>query len=293
MSDITKSGMLKLGDKMVNRMGYGAMQLAGPGVFGPPKDIDMARSVLKAVVEAGVNHIDTSDFYGPHVTNQLICETLYPYPKDLVLVTKISAKRGADGSWLPAFSREELTSAIHDNLRNLKLDVIEVVNLRSMHGLLTPAEGSLEEPLTIMAELQAKGLIKHIGISNVTPKQLKQARSMVEIVCVQNAYNIAYRGDDPMIDQLAKDGIPYVPYFPLGGFNTIQAEIIGTIAKRHHKTVQQILLAWLLQRSENILLIPGTSQLEHLHDNLAAASISLTAQDLAELDQVPKQTIGH
>mgnify|MGYP003346874491 FL=1 len=207
MSDITKSGMLKLGDKMVYRMGYGAMQLAGPGVFGPPKDIDMARSVLKAVVEAGVNHIDTSDFYGPHVTNQLICETLYPYPKDLVLVTKISAKRGADGSWLPAFSREELTSAIHDNLRNLKLDVIEVVNLRSMHGLLTPAEGSLEEPLTIMAELQAKGLIKHIGISNVTPKQLKQARSMVEIVCVQNAYNIAYRGDDPMIDQLAKDEI--------------------------------------------------------------------------------------
>ena len=293
MSDITKSGMLKLGDKMVYRMGYGAMQLAGPGVFGPPKDIDMARSVLKAVVEAGVNHIDTSDFYGPHVTNQLICETLYPYPKDLVLVTKISAKRGADGSWLPAFSREELTSAIHDNLRHLKLDAIEVVNLRSMHGLLTPAEGSLEEPLTVMAELQAKGLIKHIGISNVTPKQLKQARSMVEIVCVQNAYNIAYRGDDPMIDQLAKDGIPYVPYFPLGGFNTIQAEIIGTIAKRHHKTVQQILLAWLLQRSENILLIPGTSQLEHLHDNLAAASISLTAQDLAELDQVPKQTIGH
>ena len=293
MSDITMSGTFKLGDKTVYRMGYGAMQLAGPGVFGPPKDIDMAWSVLKAVVEAGVNHIDTSDFYGPHVTNQLICETLYPYPKDLVLVTKISAKRGADGSWLPAFSREELTSAVHDNLRNLKLDVIEVVNLRSMHGLLTPAEGSLEEPLTIMAELQAKGLIKHIGISNVTPKQLKQARSMVEIVCVQNAYNIAYRGDDPMIDQLAKDGIPYVPYFPLGGFNTIQAEIIGTIAKRHHKTVQQILLAWLLQRSENILLIPGTSQLEHLHDNLAAASIRLTAQDLAELDQVPKQTIGH
>ena len=293
MSDITMSGTFKLGDKTVYRMGYGAMQLAGPGVFGPPKDRPMAEAVLKAAIDAGVNHIDTSDFYGPHVTNQLICETLHPYPKDLVLVTKISAKRGADGSWLPAFSREELTSAIHDNLRHLKLDVIEVVNLRSMHGLLTPAEGSLEEPLTVMAELQAKGLIKHIGISNVTPKQLKQARSMVEIVCVQNAYNIAYRGDDPMIDQLAKDGIPYVPYFPLGGFNTIQAEIIGTIAKRHHKTVQQILLAWLLQRSENILLIPGTSQLDHLHDNLAAASIRLTAQDLAELDQVPKQTIGH
>ncbi len=293
MSLLAHSGTYKFGDKTIYRMGYGAMQLAGPGVFGPPKDIDMARSVLKAVIEAGVNHIDTSDFYGPHVTNQLIYETLYPYPEDLVLVTKISAKRGADGSWLPAFSREELTSAIHDNLRNLKLDVIEVVNLRSMHGLLTPSEGSLEEPLAVMAELQAKGLIKHIGISNVTPKQLKQARSMVEIVCVQNAYNIAYREDDLMIDQLAKDGIPYVPYFPLGGFNTIQAEIIGTIAKRHHKTVQQILLAWLLKRSENILLIPGTSQLDHLHDNLAAASISLTAQDLAELDQVPKQAIGH
>jgi aryl-alcohol dehydrogenase-like predicted oxidoreductase len=293
MSLLAHSGTYKFGEKTIYRMGYGAMQLAGPGVFGPPKDIDMARSVLKAVIEAGVNHIDTSDFYGPHVTNQLICETLYPYPEDLVLVTKISAKRGADGSWLPAFSREELTSAIHDNLRNLKLDVIEVVNLRSMHGLLTPAEGSLEEPLAVMAELQAKGLIKHIGISNVTPKQLKQARSMVEIVCVQNAYNIAYREDDLMIDQLAKDGIPYVPYFPLGGFNTIQAEIIRTIAKRHHKTVQQILLAWLLKRSENILLIPGTSQLDHLHDNLAAASIILTAQDLAELDQVPKQTIGH
>lgn len=293
MSLLAHSGTYKFGDKTIYRMGYGAMQLAGPGVFGPPKDIDMARSVLKAVIEAGVNHIDTSDFYGPHVTNQLIYETLYPYPEDLILVTKISAKRGADGSWLPAFSREELTSAIHDNLRNLKLDVIEVVNLRSMHGLLTPSEGSLEEPLAVMAELQAKGLIKHIGISNVTPKQLKQARSMVEIVCVQNAYNIAYREDDLMIDQLAKDGIPYVPYFPLGGFNTIQAEIIGTIAKRHHKTVQQILLAWLLKRSENILLIPGTSQLDHLHDNLAAASISLTAQDLAELDQVPKQAIGH
>ena len=293
MSLLAHSGTYKFGDKTIYRMGYGAMQLAGPGVFGPPKDIDMARSVLKAVIEAGVNHIDTSDFYGPHVTNQLIYETLYPYPEDLVLVTKISAKRGADGSWLPAFSREELTSAIHDNLRNLKLDVIEVVNLRSMHGLLTPAEGSFEEPLAVMAELQAKGLIKHIGISNVTPKQLKQARSMVEIVCVQNAYNIAYREDDLMIDQLAKDGIPYVPYFPLGGFNTIQAEIIGTIAKRHHKTVQHILLAWLLKRSENILLIPGTSQLDHLHDNLAAASIILTAQDLAELDQVPKQTIGH
>jgi len=293
MSLLAHSGTYKLGNKTIYRMGYGAMQLAGPGVFGPPKDIDIARSVLKAVIEAGVNHIDTSDFYGPHVTNQLICETLYPYPEDLVLVTKISAKRGADGSWLPAFSREELTSAIHDNLRNLKLDVIEVVNLRSMHGLLTPSEGSLEEPLAVMAELQAKGLIKHIGISNVTPKQLNQAQSMVKIVCVQNAYNIAYREDDLMIDQLAKDSIPYVPYFPLGGFNTIQAEIIGAIAKRYHKTEQQILLAWLLQRSENILLIPGTSQLDHLHDNLEASSIRLTAQDLAELDKVPKQTIGH
>jgi pyridoxine 4-dehydrogenase len=293
MTTISHSGQAKLGDRIVYRMGYGAMQLAGPGVFGPPKDGTMARSVLKSVIEAGVNHIDTSDFYGPHVTNQLICETLYPYPKDLVLVTKISAKRGADGSWLPAFSKKELTDAIHDNLRHLKLDVIEVVNLRSMHGLLTPAEGSLEEPLTIVAELQAKGLIKHIGISNVTPTQIKQARALVDIVCVQNAYNLAYRADDPVIDDLAKDGIVYVPYFPLGGFNTIQTDIISTIAKRHQKNTQQILLAWLLQRSKNILLIPGTSQLHHLQDNLAAASIELTAQDLAELDQVPQQTIGH
>mgnify|MGYP006268669473 CR=1 FL=1 len=293
MPHISQAGQAQLGDRTVYRMGYGAMQLAGPGVFGPPKDMATARSVLKAVIEAGVNHIDTSDFYGPHVTNQLICETLYPYPKDLVLVTKISAKRGADGSWLPAFSKKELTDAIHDNLRNLKLDVIEVVNLRSMHGLLTPAEGSLEEPLTIMAELQAKGLIKHIGISNVTPTQIKQARALVDIVCVQNAYNLAYRADDPVIDNLAKDGIAYVPYFPLGGFNTIQAEIVSTIAKRHQKTVQQILLAWLLQRSKNILLIPGTSQLHHLQDNLVAASIELTPQDLAELDHVPQQTIGH
>lgn len=293
MSVVSQSGTFKLGDRMVYRMGYGAMQLAGPGVFGPPKDMAMARSVLKAVIEAGVNHIDTSDFYGPHVTNQLISETLYPYPKDLVLVTKISAKRGADGSWLPAFSKKELIDAIHDNLRHLKLDVIEIVNLRSMHGLLTPAEGSLEEPLSIVAELQAKGLIKHIGISNVTSTQINQARSMIDIVCVQNAYNIAYRADDLVIDDLAKDGIAYVPYFPLGGFNKIQVEIIETVADRHQKTAQQILLAWLLQRSNNILLIPGTSQLHHLQDNLAAASIELTAQDLAELNQVPQQTIDH
>jgi aryl-alcohol dehydrogenase-like predicted oxidoreductase len=292
MLDINQSGTFKLGDKHVIRMGYGAMQLAGPGVFGPPKDIDMAKSVLKAIIDYGVNHIDTSDFYGPHVTNQLICETLYPYPDDLVLVTKISAKRGADGSWLPAFSKEELIKAVHDNLRHLKLDALEVVNLRSMHGMLTPAEGSIEEPLSVIAQLQAEGLIKHIGISNVTPNQIKQAKSMVDIVCVQNAYNIAYRSDDPIIDELAQAGIPYVPYFPLGGFNTLQSEILETVAKRNGNTIQQILLAWLLKRSHNILLIPGTSQLAHLHDNLAAATIDLTLEDLANLDKIPLQQIG-
>ena len=290
---VRQSGLYKLGDRAVYRMGYGAMQLAGPGVFGPPKDKVKAIQVLRQAIEQGINHIDTSDFYGPHITNQLICEALYPYPDDLVIVTKISAKRGSDGSWLPAFSKDELTQAVHDNLRNLKLDVLEVVNLRSMHGLLTPAEGSLEEPLTILADLQAKGLIKHIGVSNVTPTQIKQARNLVDIVCVQNAYNLAYRADDALIDDLASEQIAYVPYFPLGGMSPLQAEQLDGIAKEKGVTAHQIALAWLLQRSENMMLIPGTSNPSHLMDNLKASTVTLDAQDLARLDQIPTHAPSH
>lgn len=286
MSILDKSGVFRLGDHTVKRLGYGAMQLAGPGVFGPPKDPAAALAVLREAVASGVDHIDTSDFYGPHVTNQLIREALHPYPKDLVIVTKISARRGADGSWIPAFSREELTQAVHDNLRNLGLDVLEVVNLRSMLDPYKPVEGSLEAPLSVLADLQRQGLVRHIGLSNVTPTQVADGRRICEIACVQNNYNLAHRTDDALIDALAAHGIPYVPYFPLGGFTPLQSDALNGVAARLGAKPMQVALAWLLQRSPNILLIPGTSSLAHLRENLAAAEIELPADALAELNGV-------
>jgi aryl-alcohol dehydrogenase-like predicted oxidoreductase len=284
MSNIEKAGVFKLGDSSINRLGYGAMQLAGPGVFGPPKDHAAALAVLREAVASGVNHIDTSDFYGPHITNQIIKEALHPYPDDLVLVTKISAKRGPKGEWLPAFSAEELTQAVHDNLRHLGLDVIEVVNLRSMYAVHGPAEGSIEAPLTVLAELQRQGLVRHIGLSNVTPTQIAEGRSICEIVCVQNHYNLAHRDDDALIDQLAADGIPYVPYFPLGGFSPLQSSVLSEVAASLGATPMQTALAWLLHRAPNILLIPGTSSVAHLRENLAAAELALPEEALAALE---------
>jgi len=275
-----------LGDRPVRRMGYGAMQLAGPGVFGPPRDHAAALAVLRASVEAGVNHIDTSDFYGPHVTNRLIREALAPYPDDLVLVTKLGARRGDDGSWNPAFSREELTSAVHDNLRNLGLDVLEVANLRAMFGVHGPAEGSIEAPLTVLADLQAKGLIRHIGVSNVTPAQIAEARAICPIVCVQNQYNVIHRDDDALIDQLAADHIAYVPFFPLGGFSPLQSGKLDAVAQALDATPMQVALAWLLHRSPNIALIPGTASLAHLKENLAAADLHLDDAALQELENL-------
>jgi pyridoxine 4-dehydrogenase len=276
-----------LGDRIVNRMGYGAMQLAGPGVFGPPKDRAMALSVLRQAVASGVNHIDTSDFYGPHVTNQIIREALHPYPKDLVIVTKVGARRGPDGSVHPAVSREEIRQAVYDNLRNLRLDVLEVVNMRSMLRNDAPAEGSIEEPLTVLADLQRQGLIRHIGLSNVTPAQVAQGRRINPIVCVQNLYNLVRRDDDGLIDDLAGDLIAYVPYFPLGGFKQLQSETLTAVARGLGATPMQVALAWLLQRSPNVLPIPGTASLDHLRENLVAATLELppsavhTLNDLA------------
>ncbi len=277
-----------LGDRAVNRMGYGAMQLAGPGVFGPPKDRDAALAVLREAVASGVNHIDTSDFYGPHVTNQIIREALSPYSQDLTIVTKIGAKRGEDGSWNPAMKPDELQSAVRDNLRNLGLDSLDVVNLRSMgggagHG---PAEGSLEEPLSALAKLQQQGLVRHIGLSNVTAKQVAQGRGIAEIVCVQNQYNLAHREDDALVDDLAQAGIAYVPFFPLGGFSPLQSSTLEEVAQKLSVTPLQVALAWLLQRSPNILLIPGTSSVEHLRENLVAANLVLSKEVVAELDTI-------
>jgi pyridoxine 4-dehydrogenase len=286
MANLEKSGTFKLGDRMVKRLGYGAMQLAGPGVFGPPKDRAGALAVLREAIASGVDHIDTSDFYGPHVTNQIIREAIAPYPADLVIVTKISAKRGDDGSWLPAFSREELTQAVHDNLRNLGLDVLEVVNLRSMFDTHGPAEGSLEAPLTVLADLQRKGLVRHIGLSNVTPTQVAEGRRICEIVCVQNLYNVAHRNDDAMIDALARDGIPYVPFFPLGGFSPLRSATLSEVAARLDATPMQVALAWLLRRAPNILLIPGTSSVAHLRENLAAAELVLPEHAIGELSHL-------
>jgi len=273
-----------LGDKPVNRMGYGAMQLAGPGVFGPPRDRDGAIAVLRAAIEGGVNHIDTSDFYGPHVTNQLIKEALHPYPEGLVIVTKIGARRGDDGSWNPAFSSADLTAAVHDNLRNLKVDTLDVVNLRLMFGIHGPAEGSLEAPLTALAELKEQRLVRCIGLSNVTPAQIAEGRRICEIVCVQNHYNLANRTDDTVVDALAEDAIAYVPYFPLGGFAPLQSAALTAVATRLEASPMQVALAWLLQRAPNILLIPGTSSLHHLLENLAAAELRLSPGDLADLE---------
>lgn len=276
----------KLGSFTVNRMGYGAMQLAGPGVFGPPRDRDAAVAVLREAVAAGVNHIDTSEYYGPHVVNELIAEALHPYPDDLVLVTKIGARRDEKGQWLPAFGADEMTRAVHDNLRRLKRDVIDVVNLRLMFSQLGPAEGSLERELTTLAELQQKGLIKHLGISNVTPAQVAEARALTEIVCVQNAYNLAQRGDDAMLDELAAAGIAYVPFFPLGGFSPLQSAALDHVAANLGAKPMQVALAWLLQRAPNILLIPGTSSVAHLRENLAAADLVLGNSELAQLDAI-------
>lgn len=286
MTPVQTSGTFTLGDRIVNRLGYGAMQLAGPGVFGPPKDHDGALAVLREAVAQGVNHIDTSDFYGPHVTNRIIREALHPYPDDLTIVTKISARRGADGSWIPAMSPDELTQAVHDNLRNLGLDVLEIVNLRSMFDVHGPAEGSLEAPLAVLAELQRKGLVRHIGLSNVTPTQIAEGRRICQIVCVQNYYNLAHRDDDALIDDLAASGTAYVPFFPLGGFNPLQSSTLSAVAARLGATPMQVALAWLLRRAPNILLIPGTSSMVHLKENLAAAEIVLSDAVVKQLDGV-------
>jgi pyridoxine 4-dehydrogenase len=277
-----------LGDRPVRRLGYGAMRLAGPGVFGPPKDPAAALAVLRAAVAGGVNHIDTSDYYGPHVTNRLIREALAPYPEDLVIVTKLGARRGADGSWQPAFSAAELAQAVHDNLRNLGLDVLEVANLRLMFDIHRPAEGSIEAPLTALAELQRQGLVRHIGLSNVTPTQLAEGRRICRIACVQNHFNLAHRADDALVDALAGDGIPYVPYFPLGGFSPLQSSTLSGVAARLGATPMQVALAWLLRRAPNILLIPGTSSVAHLEENLAAAGLSLPEDAVRELDGITR-----
>jgi pyridoxine 4-dehydrogenase len=288
MSSIEQSGTFTLGGRTVKRLGYGAMRLAGPGVFGPPRDRGAALAVLREAAARGVNHIDTSDYYGPHVTNALIREALHPYPDDLVIVTKIGARRGEDKSWLPAFSGKELAQAVHDNLRNLGLDVLDVVNFRSMWGHPDPAEGSIEAPLTALADLQRQGLVRHIGVSHVTPAQLAQARRICEIVCVQNHYNLAHRRDDGMIDELARDGIAYVPYFPLGGFSPLQSSTLSDVARRLGATPMQVALAWLIRRAPNIVLIPGTSSLAHLRENLAAAELDLPDDALEELGNVSK-----
>ncbi|HEY4382505.1 MAG TPA: aldo/keto reductase family oxidoreductase [Acidobacteriaceae bacterium] len=269
----------------VNRMGYGAMQLAGPQVWGPPRDVDAAVAVLREAVEAGVNHIDTSDFYGPHVTNQIIRRALGPYPEGLTIVTKVGASRGADKSWNHALSRQELIDAVQDNLRNLGLERLDVVNLR-IGGIMAPAEGSLEEPLMVLAELKQQGLIRHLGVSNVTPGQVAEAQTISDIVCVQNFYNVAHREDDGFVAELAKQGIAYVPFFPLGGFTPLQSSTLDQVAASLGATPMQVALAWLLQRSPNMLLIPGTSSVGHLRENLKAAEMRLSADVVAELDSI-------
>jgi pyridoxine 4-dehydrogenase len=267
------------------RMGYGAMQLAGPGVWGPPHDVNAAIAVLRQAIADGVNHIDTSDYYGPHVTNQIIKQALHPYPDGLVIVTKVGARRNPDKSWIHALSRQELIDGVHDNLRNLNMERLDVVNLR-VGGVMGPSEGSIEEPLTVLAELKDQGLINHIGLSNITPQQLAEAQSITEIVCVQNFYNVAHRNDDAFIDALAQQGIAYVPFFPLGGFTPLQSSSLDQVATSMQATPMQVALAWLLQRSPNILLIPGTSSLVHLHENVAAAALELPSHVIAELNAI-------
>ena len=269
----------------VYRMGYGVMQLAGPQVWGPPRDVNAAIAVLREAVDSGVNHIDTSDYYGPHVTNQIIKQALHPYPSGLVIVTKLGARRGEDKSWFPALSRQDLIDGVHDNLRNLGLERLDVVNLR-VGGMSEPSEGSIEEPLTVLAELKHQGLIRHIGLSNVTPEQVAEGQRITDIVCVQNFYNVAHRNDDDFIDVLAEQGIAYVPFFPLGGFTPLQSSVVDQVAASLEATPMQVALAWLLQRAPNILLIPGTSSVEHLRENLRAASLDLPSRVIAELDAI-------
>jgi pyridoxine 4-dehydrogenase len=273
----------------VNRMGYGAMQLAGPHVWGPPRDVDAAISVLREAIAQGVNHIDTSDFYGPHVTNQIIKQALHPYPDDLVIVTKIGARRGEDKSWIPALSPQEITDGVHDNLRNLALDTLDIVNLR-VGGIMGPSEGSIAAPLTVLADLQRQGLIRHLGLSNVSAQQFAEAQTIAPIVCIQNLYNIAQRSDDAFIDDLAQKGVPYVPFFPLGGFTPLQSAELDQVAASLRATPMQVALAWLLQRSPNILLIPGTSSLQHLRENLNAATLQLPPQSRVALDSIATTT---
>ena len=284
MTNIDKAGTYKLGDRTVRRMGYGAMQLAGKGVFRPPRARAEAVAVLREAVAAGVYHIDTSDFYGPYVTNEIIREALHPYPADLVIVTKVGGQRDGKGGWLPAQAPAEIVQAVEDNLSRLGLDVMEVVNMRSMHGHLAPAEGSIAAQVEALAELQRKGRLRHIGVSHVTPTQLAEARAICDIVCVQNLYNLAQRGDGAMLDALAKDGIAYVPYFPLGGFSPLQSKTLDEVAASLGATPMQVALAWLLKRAPNVLLIPGTSSRTHLRENLAAAELEFTAEALARLE---------
>ena len=292
MTDISAAGTFQLGDRAVKRMGYGAMQLAGPGVFGPPKDHDAALAVLREAVASGVDHIDTSDFYGPHVTNQIIREALHPYPEDLVIVTKLGAVRGADASWNPAQSPAALTQGVHDNLRNLGLDALDVVNLRVMGAVHAPSEESIAERFTALAELQRQGLIRHLGLSNVTAAQVEEASAIAPVVCVQNLYNVAHRDDDALIDALAARGVAYVPFFPLGGFTPLQSSTLSDVARRLGATPMQTALTWLLHRAPNVLLIPGTSSVAHLRENLASAELVLAEEVLAELDSIGRSN-GH
>jgi pyridoxine 4-dehydrogenase len=286
MQTIEQAGTFQLGDRQVKRLGYGAMQLAGPGVFGPPHDRDAALAVLRHAIDAGVDHIDTSDFYGPHVTNQIIREALSPYPDDLTIDTKIGARRGSDGAWLPAFDADELARAVDDNLRNLGLDALDVVNLRIMFDAHGPAEGSIAAPLRTLVDLQRQGLVRHIGLSNVTATQVEEGRGLATIICVQNQYNLAHRDDDALIDSLAEAGIAYVPFFPLGGFNPLQSGTLSAVARDVSATPMQVALAWLLRRSPNILLIPGTSSVEHLRENMASASLELGEDAMRRLDGI-------
>ncbi len=285
MTDITTAGAFALGDRTVNRLGYGAMQLAGPGVFGPPKDRDAAIAVLREAVASGVNHIDTSDFYGPHITNQLIREALHPYPDDLVIVTKVGARRGADASWIPSLTPADLTQGVHDNLKNLGVEALDVVNLR-VGGIHRPKEGAIGAPFATLAELRKQGLIRHLGISNVTSAQLAEARAIAEVVCVQNNYNLVHRDDDPLIEELTALGIAYTPFFPLGGFTPLQSSTLSDLAADLGASPMQVALAWLLRRAPNILLIPGTSSVAHLRENLGAADLSLPDEVLAALDGI-------
>ncbi|APA87388.1 aldo/keto reductase family oxidoreductase [Paraburkholderia sprentiae WSM5005] len=286
MPNFSSIDTFALAGRPVRRMGYGAMQLAGPGVFGPPKDRDAALAVLREAIASGVDHIDTSDFYGPHVTNQLIREALYPYPRDLTIVTKVGAVRDSAGAWLPAQEPADLERAVHDNLRNLGLDALDVVNLRVMGNVHEPSEGSIEKQVTALAELQQRGLVRHVGLSNVTAAQIAEAQRITKIVCVQNHYNLVHRHDDALIDALAKQGIAYVPFFPLGGFTPIQSSELSELAKTLGATPMQIALAWLLHRAPNILLIPGTSSVGHLRENLQAAQLKLSDEVLDRLDAI-------